>query len=425
VDEPERVEKRIKRLLRGGFTAEAAELAMPSAAAAAFPITPTVGTEPLALERILGKNNMISVNYLEQGVRVSRSVARIRIKSTQGRTVGFGTGFMVSPRLIMTNNHVLTSARDASFSQAEFNFQDDLRGRPLPTSIFDLDPDLFFMTDKELDFSLVAVKEKARDGSGDASNLAFFGWNRLIEEEGKIILGECLNIIQHPNGEPKQLALRENKFIDLLENFLHYETDTAPGSSGSPVFNDQWEIVGLHHSGVPRKDEIGRILGRDGTPWKPSMGEHKVDWIANEGIRVARLITHIKEHALNDKQRQLRNDLLEKEPPFSPFTIEPRGPSGDNTIPVSTQPQGAISVLSQPRIEDGNVTWTIPLQVSVKLGQATAIQIETLLDWQNNFEVTDYERHRNMAIVKAQGNRNPLIDHPEWASKIDFTLGLG
>lgn len=374
VDDPERVEKRIKRLLRGGFATEAAELAMPAPAAAAFPITPTVGTEPLALERILGKNNMISVNYLEQGVRVSRSVARVRMRSSQGRTLGFGTGFMVSPRLMMTNNHVLSSPRDASFSQAEFNFQDDLRGRPLPTSVFDLDPDLFFMTDKELDFSLVAVKEKARDGSGDTSNLTFFGWNRLIEQEGKIILGESLNIIQHPNGEPKQLALRENKFIDLLDNFLHYETDTAPGSSGSPVFNDQWEIVGLHHSGVPRKDENGRILSRDGNPWKASMGEHKVDWIANEGIRVSRLMRHIKEHALNGLQRQLRSDLLEKEPPFSPFTIETRGQSVATATSMSAQQQGAISVLAQPRIEDGNAVWTVPLQVSVKLGQATAVQ---------------------------------------------------
>ena len=34
--------------------------------------------------------------------------------------------------------------------------------------------------------------------------------------------------------------------------------------------------------------------------------------------------------------------------------------------------------------------------------------------------VSDYERHRNSAIAELQGNRNPLIDHPEWAERIDF-----
>jgi endonuclease G len=364
-DDPQRVEKRLKRLLRGEFASEMADVvAAPAISAASV----SVGTEPLALERILNKNNLMSINYLERGLRVARSVARIRIRSAQGRTLGFGTGFMVSPRLLMTNNHVLASRNDAAFSHCEFNFQDDLTGRPVPTSIFELDPDLFFETNIALDFTLVAVKERARSGSGDVSELQFFGWNRLIEEEGKAILGEFLNIIQHPNGEPKQLALRENEFIDLLDNFLHYKTDTAPGSSGSPVLNDQWEIVGLHHSGVPRKDANGRILTRDGSLWKQSMGEHKIDWIANEGIRVSRLVRHIKNLALNDAQRrQLRTDLLEKDPPLQPLRDEALAQTNGHTAASSSQ-QAAGTFSSQPRIVDGSAVWTMPLQVSIKLG---------------------------------------------------------
>lgn len=367
VDEPQRVEKRIKRLLRGDFAPELSEVIAPATIAVAA----TPGTEPLALERILNKNNLMSINYLERGVTVARSIARIRIRSAQGQTLGFGTGFMVSPRLLMTNNHVLSNARDASFSQCEFNFQDDLKGRPLPTAVFDFDPDLFFVTNQGLDFTLTAVKEKARDGSGDARALQFFGWNKLIEEEGKAILGEFLNIIQHPNGEPKQLALRENEFIDLLDNFMHYHTDTAPGSSGSPVFNDQWEIVGLHHSGVPKKDEQGRILARDGSLWKQSMGEHKIDWIANEGIRVSRLIKHLKALTLSDAQRRLRKDLLEKDPPLPPSKNETTTLVRSN---VSAPPETTMAFGSQPRIKDGSAVWTLPLQVSVKLGDLPSFE---------------------------------------------------
>jgi endonuclease I len=52
-------------------------------------------------------------------------------------------------------------------------------------------------------------------------------------------------------------------------------------------------------------------------------------------------------------------------------------------------------------------------------------RIDILLRWHEDHEVTTYEKHRNMAIFKLQGNRNPLIDHPEWAKDIDFLQGLG
>lgn len=383
VDDKERVDKRIKRLRRGGFDAYLAELATPPPAASpsielpmteanlvntpAFsqPCASSITVELDTRERVLDKNNLMSINYLERGLRVSRSVARIRIRSAQGQTLGFGTGFMVSPRLLMTNNHVLETANAAASSLAEFNFQDDLSGRPLPTSVFELDPNLFFITDTTLDFTLVAVKEKARDANGDLGELRFFGWNRLIEDEGKAILGEYMNIIQHPNGEPKQLALRDNQFVDLLENFLHYKTDTAPGSSGSPVFNDQWEIIGLHHSGVPQRDASGRILARGGGLWQPSMGEFKVQWVANEGVRVSRLIKHIKQVALNDGQRRLRTDLLEKEP-LAPSRTELSDQPAASPPAAPSRQTPAFS--SQPRIENGNAIWTLPLEVSVRLG---------------------------------------------------------
>jgi endonuclease G len=34
-----------------------------------------------------------------------------------------------------------------------------------------------------------------------------------------------------------------------------------------------------------------------------------------------------------------------------------------------------------------------------------------------------YERHRNVAGAELQGNRNPMIDHPEWAERLDFGEG--
>jgi endonuclease I len=278
------------------------------------------------------------------------------------RVEGYGTGFMVSPRLLLTNNHVLSTPRQASFSSVEFNYQRGIDGKQLPSVVFDLDPETYFVTDEQLDYTLVAV----RDGTRADLALRSFGWNRLIEAEGKIVLGEALNIIQHPSGTLKQLALRENQLVDVLPLFLHYRTDTAPGSSGAPVLNDQWEIVGLHHSGVPRRDERGRLLTRDGKLWTEDMGEDQVGWLANEGVRISRIVAHIKNlKTLSQAQRRLRNEIFEAEPDVLTF----------HPVPVVRRPDEAsiASLGSSLRTSaDGSAVWTIPLQVSVRLGTTTA-----------------------------------------------------
>src|SRR5919202_1710354 len=181
-----------------------------------------------------------------------------------------------------------------------------------------------------------------------SSDLRSFGWTPLIEQEGKAIIGEYVNIIQHPGGEPKQLALRENQLVDVLPDFLHYETDTAPGSSGSPVFNDQWEVVALHHSGVPRKDAAGNILAIGGGRWDPSMGEHRVDWIANEGVRVSRILTNLRERQLDAAQGALRRELVAAASPPTESL-----PQTDGGAPATAAGAGVVAA--------GETGFTIPL----------------------------------------------------------------
>ncbi|MBS2038073.1 endonuclease [bacterium] len=53
-----------------------------------------------------------------------------------------------------------------------------------------------------------------------------------------------------------------------------------------------------------------------------------------------------------------------------------------------------------------------------------AEDLATLLAWHKKEPPSLYEKHRNQAIQEMQGNRNPFIDHPEWAEKVDFTQGV-
>ncbi|MEO3867483.1 DNA/RNA non-specific endonuclease [Nonomuraea sp. B12E4] len=163
---------------------------------------------------------------------------------------------------------------------SRWSYQDGLDGRPLPPQGPPLDPGRFFLADERLDIALVAVR-------ASGAQLASFGFNRLVEAEGKAIAGDFVTITQHPRGDKKQIALRENRIVDVEDLFLHYATDTDPGSSGSPVFNDQWEIVALHHASVPvpGREELGGIL--------------------NEGIRVSRLLAFLHDQRLPAAQQAL------------------------------------------------------------------------------------------------------------------------
>lgn len=59
-----------------------------------------------------------------------------------------------------------------------------------------------------------------------------------------------------------------------------------------------------------------------------------------------------------------------------------------------------------------------------EVSQYRVKDIEMLLKWHRDDNVSTYEKHRNKEIYHIQKNRNPLIDFPQYANKIDFTLGL-
>ncbi|MGW5849777.1 endonuclease [Streptomyces sp. NPDC055254] len=323
-DTPERVNKRLDRLGVDWAMATAVERTPPTATTGTSLDLDRewVSTDLLGLERFMGRNDLIGVDFLEGGFLASLSVGRVTVRSPASSH--HGTGFLVSPSLLMTNNHVLQSAEEAAAGVIEFNFQAGLDGQPLMPVVFALEPQRFFVTHRDLDFTVVAVADRSRDGRP----LTDFGRLPLKEATGKAVIGELVNIIQHPNGEPKQLALRENRIVDVLDDFMHYAADTARGSSGSPVCNDQWEVVALHHAGAPRRDRDGNILAVDGSLWHPGMGEHRIDWKANEGIRVSRIIAALQQFPLTGGPATLRAELLAAGSSPRPVEFSPPVPPG-------------------------------------------------------------------------------------------------
>ncbi|XUL92736.1 trypsin-like serine peptidase [Streptomyces galilaeus] len=276
-DSEEQLRARAERLVREGEVDPGDLAPVPSDTG---PVRPAV-----VFERILGAaSELQNVNFLARGERAARAVARVSIV-VDGRRAGFGTGFLVGERLLLTNNHVLPDVATATGSFAEFDLESDVDGTAKPVDSYDLAPDELFVTDSALDYTLVAV------GVGPAGRRpgAVHGWLKLIANQGKIVIGEPVNVVGHPDARPKEIAVRANELLNQLPQFLHYRTDTLPGNSGSPVFNDQWEVVALHHAGVPDPDGAG--------------------WIANEGARVSAILRHLAAAEPPPEQKALLAEL--------------------------------------------------------------------------------------------------------------------
>src|ERR1039457_3164372 len=117
-------------------------------------------------------------------------------------------------------------------------------------------------TSEENDWTAIGIDESAEQE-----------WGTIRIEPTPILENEFVNIIQHPGGGPKQIALYHNTVAYVGNGRVQYLTDTLPGSSGSPVFNSDWKVVALHHS--------GGMLRQPGT---------KKAFYRNEGIDVAVLL---------------------------------------------------------------------------------------------------------------------------------------
>lgn len=215
-------------------------------------------------ELILGEGNLLPFYFLRVGDRMGRAVVKIR--RNDGAT---GTGFLVAPDILLTNNHVLPDAATAAKARAVGNYEEQPpEGDPGLRSIdVALAPGRLFVTQPELDFTFCGVL-----------GLESLGTIPLTRASLALGPSEVVNIIQHPRGRPKEIAVQDNQVVKANSVVVHYVCDTEPGSSGSPVFDNRWRLVALHHASICTEPEAG---GRAARGKDPEMR------FLNEGIRLS------------------------------------------------------------------------------------------------------------------------------------------
>lgn len=340
-------------------------VAAETGAAKAIGLADWLGTR--GKERLIGRSDFEPGAFLEVGLAVGRAVCMVELKDRLGGTVLRGTGFLVAPGVIVTNHHVLMSEDEARNATVTFDYRNDPYGRPTPTTVFSLDPSLSFETSAEYDCTFVRVGTRI---SG-AFQIADFGWLPLVGAEGKVEVGDPINIIQHPSGEPMQWVVRDNRLLTLPELagqrdpkiFAHYEADTMPGSSGAPAMSRLWEVFALHHQAVPAIDAAGNPLDVDGRPYFGS-DDTRVKWLGNEGVRVSALVRLLQERRSNARPEHARglDQILEAvRPDYVALAAAAHGhPSTSDR--ESTQ-GGAMT---------GRLEFTLPLRISISLGDPSA-----------------------------------------------------
>ncbi len=249
------------------------------------------------LERIVRDTNSF-LNIVQVRTRLAEietRVCRVEVTSDFGRS--YGTGFLLAPDVAITNYHVVkpvvekSAGADPAKVLLRFDYKRSANGEEInPGQVFHLADDWLIDSSlpsaidlqpepkngvpepDHLDYALLRLETDAGNrpvGANAVPGAPPRGWLTVSPHADTFAADSALFIVQHPDGEPMQLALDLQAVIKVNANGtrVQYRTNTLGGSSGSPCFNKDWELVALHHSGDPNFAELHHAEFNEGIPF--------------------------------------------------------------------------------------------------------------------------------------------------------------
>jgi V8-like Glu-specific endopeptidase len=201
------------------------------------------------LEKIVSSNPALFSDpeaWRQAMIRAERAVCRV--EKPEGRPLG--TGFLVAKDLVLTNHHVAFDAARTFRNHPDsvrfrFGFREPADGAHEGGTTYRLaaDWDVHNSPIGTLDYAVLRLNRPAGgEPVGEFKDAPQRGWLKLQKTDVRQSQG--LFILQHPSGD--MLKMANGGVRQVSGAWVDYEVDTEPGSSGSPVFNNKWELVALH-----------------------------------------------------------------------------------------------------------------------------------------------------------------------------------
>jgi MinD-like ATPase involved in chromosome partitioning or flagellar assembly len=246
----------------------------PATGRAADPVAPASAP----LQAFFDDRGQRSVEWLRTGLTRAQSVGVVVDRANRR----LATCFLVRARdfgvesgecVVITTAHVVSSRAGAAIKpkDAAVVFEAlHVKGR------FDVAEELWSSPGNELDAAILRLHRPPTDVDG----LPLASHLPSRDEPHRVYL------IGHPGGRQLSFSLQDNELLDhegppdgtpstagIVR--LHYRGATEAGSSGSPVFDDEWRVIALHHLAGP---SIARLNGQAGT------------YAASEGIWIQSIV---------------------------------------------------------------------------------------------------------------------------------------
>jgi hypothetical protein len=226
-----------------------------------------------SFERAFGADSAKTLAWYRAMMDAARGVARICSRVEPDK--GIGSGFLVRARdflsgptlagleknelVLLTNAHVVSNQHPTALrpnvAAATFEaLEEEKRQVNLREVLWE---------SLELDAALVRLDSPVVPSPALAYDLASEQQPPTFDER----VQRRVFVIGHAGGGALSISLQDSLQVGWSDPRVHYRTPTEPGNSGSPVFDDFWNVLALHHAaceGIPRPNGTGTYDANEG-----------------------------------------------------------------------------------------------------------------------------------------------------------------